>query len=157
MPVRDLMGFQSSLSPISSVPSGDSVGHLSSSSSVLLDDSDGDVGLLMSSLGLSSFGSMSRESVSSDFSFYSAIGSPTGLPQAESGTPVPRGVLAWKGPFQSELPNSDIGAFGRGCAFSQYNPQVFGFRSTIREIWAAVTPPPVSRVDWRPGVGSTTG
>ena len=87
-PARDLMGFQSSLSPISSVPSGNSVGHLSSSSSVASDDLDGDVGLLTLLHSLPSFGSMPRVSVSSDFSFNSAVGSPTRLPRAESGTPV---------------------------------------------------------------------
>ena len=56
-PARDLMGFQSSLSPISSVPSGDSVERPSSSSSLASDDLDGDVGLLTSLLRLPSFGS----------------------------------------------------------------------------------------------------
>ena len=84
-PVRDLMGFQSSLSLISSVPSRDSVEHPSLSSSMASDDSDGDVGLLISLLSLPSF-----VSVSSDFSFDSAVGSPTGLPRAESVTPVLR-------------------------------------------------------------------
>ena len=44
--------------------------------------------------------------MSSDFSFYSAVESPTGLPQAGSGTPVPRWRLAREGPFLSELPHS---------------------------------------------------
>ena len=60
---------------------------------------------------------MTRVSVSSDFSFYSAVDSPTGLPRAESVTPVPRWHLALEGPFLSELPRSDVGALGRGCAF----------------------------------------
>ena len=60
---RELLGLQSLLSLISRVHSGDSVGRLSSSSSVVLDNSDGDVGLLMSLLGLSSFSSMQRASI----------------------------------------------------------------------------------------------
>ena len=55
--------------------------------------------------------------MSSDFSFYSAVESPTGLPQAGSGTPVPRWLLAREGPFLSELPHSDIRGFSRDCAF----------------------------------------
>ena len=101
-PARDLIGFQLSLSPISSVPSGDSVERPSSSSLVASDDSDGDVRLLTSSLSLPSFGSMPWVSVSSDISFYSAVGSPIGLTRDQ---------------FLSELPLSDVGAFGRGCAF----------------------------------------
>ena len=81
------------------------------------DNLDGDVGLLTSLLVLSSFGSMARASVSSDFSFYSAVDSPTGLLQAGSGIPVPQWSLAREGPFLSELPRSDVGAFGWGCAF----------------------------------------
>ena len=73
------LGSQSSLSPIIYVHSEDSVGRLSSSSSVVSDDWDGDVGLLTSLLGLSSFDSMPRASVFSDISFYSAIDSPTEL------------------------------------------------------------------------------
>ena len=49
--------------------------------------------------------------------FYSAVDSPTGLPRTESVTPVPRWCLAWEGPFLSELPRSDVGAFGQGYAF----------------------------------------
>ena len=66
-PVRDLMGFQSSLSPINSIPSGDSGERQSSSSSVASDGLDGDVGLLTSLLSLPPVGSMTRASVSSDF------------------------------------------------------------------------------------------
>ena len=62
-PARNLMGFQSSLSPISSIPSGDSMERPSSSSSVASDNSDGDVGLVTSLLSLPSFGSMTRASV----------------------------------------------------------------------------------------------
>ena len=91
------------------------MGRLSSSSSVVSDDSDGV--LLTSLLGLSSCDSIPRASVSSDFSFYSAVDSPTGLPQAGSGTPVPWWRLAREGPFRLDLPRSDVGAFGRGCAF----------------------------------------
>ena len=116
-PERDLMGFQSSLSPIHSIPSGDSGECQSSSSSEASDDLDGDVGLLTSLLSPLSVGSMTRASMSSDFSFYSAVDSPTGLTRAESVTPVPRWRLAWECPFLSELPRSHVGAFGRGCAF----------------------------------------
>ena len=66
-PARDLMGFQSSLSPINSIPSGDSGERQSSSSSVASDGLDGDVGLLTSLLSLPPVGSMTRASVSSDF------------------------------------------------------------------------------------------
>ena len=107
------------------------MGHLSSSSSVASDDSDGDVGFLTSLPGLSSFGSMQRASVSSDFSFCSAVDRPTRLPQAGSGTPVPRWHLAREGPFLSELPLLDVGGIRPGMCLSQYYPQ-------------AVTPPPVS-------------
>ena len=75
------------------------------------------MGLLTSLLGLSSFGSMPRASVSSDFSFYSAVNSLTGFPQAGSGTPVLRWRLAREGPFLSEVPRLDVGTFGQGCAF----------------------------------------
>ena len=66
-------GFQSSLSPIDSIPYGDSGECQSSSSSVASDDLDSDVGLLMSLLSPPSVGSMTRASMSSDFSFYSAV------------------------------------------------------------------------------------
>ena len=89
----------------------------SSSSSVASDDSDGDAGLLASLLGPSSIGSVSRASMSSDFSFYRAVDSPPGLPQAGPHNPVARWRLAREGPFLSELPHSGIGGFGRGCAF----------------------------------------
>ena len=110
------MVFQSSLSPINSIPSGDSGERQSYSSSVALDDLNGDVGLLTSLLSFPSVGSTTRASVSSDFSFYSAVDSPTGLSRAESVTPVPWWHLTREAPFLSELPRSDVGAFGRGCA-----------------------------------------
>ena len=103
-----------SLSPINSISSGDSGERQSSSSSVASHDLDGDVGLLTSLLMRSS---MTRESISTHFSFYHAVSSPTRIPRAESVTPVPRWRLAQEGPFLSELPRSDVGAFGQGYAF----------------------------------------
>ena len=102
--------LQSSLSPIHS---GDSVGRLSSSSSEASDDSNGDVGLQTWLLGFSSFGSMPRVSVSSDFSHFCLS-------------------------FLVRMSGLSDG----GCGFCKCYPQVFIFRSTIREVWAAATPSP---------------
>ena len=135
-PTWDLTGFQSSLSPISSVPFGDSVGRLSSSSSVASDDSDGDVGLLTSLLSLPSFGSMPRVPVSSDFSFYSAVGSPTRL-----WDPCSMVAFSLGGPISVRTSSLGCPGFRPGVCFSQYYPQIFGFHLTVREAWAAVTPP----------------
>ena len=60
-PDHPLLGLPSSLSPIHSVPSGDSMDHISASSSVASND-DGDAGLLASILGPLSIGSMSGSS-----------------------------------------------------------------------------------------------
>ena len=70
---------------------------------------------------------MSQASGASDLSFYSAVDSPAGLPQAWSRTPVPRLCLAQEGPFLSELPQSEVRGFGRGCAFrnTTYRPSDF--------------------------------
>ena len=100
-----------------SIPSGESGERQSSSSSVASDNLDGDVGLLMLLLSPPPVGSMTRAYMSSDFSLYSAVNSPTGLPRAESVTPVTPWRLAQEVPFLSKLPRSDVGAFGPGCAF----------------------------------------
>ena len=88
-PGHPLLGLPFPLSPIHSVPSGDSAS-----------DDVGDAGLLAPVLGPLSIGAMSG---SLDLSFYSAIDSPAGFPQAGSRTPIPRWRLAREGPFLSEL------------------------------------------------------
>ena len=133
------MGFQSSLSPIDSIPSGDLGERQSSSSSVVSDDLDGDVGLLMSLLSPPSVGSMTRASVSSDFSFYSAVDSPTGLPQAESVTPVLWWRLGPGRPISVRTASLGCRGFWPWMCFSQHYPQAFGFRSTFREVWSTTS------------------
>ena len=119
------------MTPTDRVPS-----TVSSSSSV---SSDG-----ASLLGPSSVGLVSRASVSSEFSFYSDVDSPAGLPPSGPPNPVPRWGLAWEGPFLLELPHSGVGGLGRGCAFRRTTYRSsdcakpsgnMGCRCTIPDFW----------------------
>ena len=80
---------------------------------------------------------------SSDFSFHSAVDSPTGLPQAGSQTPVPRWCFAREGPFMSELPQaSRVSAVDVPSAIQPTGPQTslnppgsMGCRCTTPDFW----------------------
>ena len=130
MPDHDVLGLSLTISPIDRVLSGDSVECVSSYFLVASDDSDGDTGLLASLLGPSSFDSVSRASVSSEFSLYSAVDSPARLPQA-GWVSEPCSVLAFGLGGPVSVGASSIGRRGvsrRGCAYRSitYRSSNFG-------------------------------
>ena len=143
----NLLELSLKLSPIDRIPSEYSMGCVSSSSSVASDDSYGDAGLLASLLGCS-IGSVSRTSVSSEFSFYSAVDSPTGLPQAGPQHLVPRWRLAWEGPFGQRFLNRTSGTLAvdmlsatlhTGPQTLPYPPGSMGCHCTTLDFWNGST------------------
>ena len=141
------------VSPIHSVPSVDSMDHISASSSIASDD-DRDDGLLALVLGPLSIGAMSG---SSYLLYYSAIDSPAGLPGARSRTHVPHWRFVWEGSFLSELGQSDVGGFDQGCAFRNTTYRPSDFAQPSGKYGFAAAPPEVSRMDRCPEVCSLVG
>ena len=115
--VQDQLTLSSPISPIACVSPGVLDTCISSSSSVLSDESDGDAGLLSALQGPPSFRLAQHKAGSPELSSSSAMDVPANRIQIGSPSPVPRWRLAQEGLFLSEISPSDATGFGHGCAF----------------------------------------